>query len=116
MKKKEDRGSVVTKGILLPAAAVGTGMFAGSLMGGAAAKALSETPAMRQKLSRMSPAQKKAFLQRIRLVTGALGGTAGAGVSGISYSLLKKELDKRENASQKTAMYEAFFDELRGSV
>lgn len=116
MKKKEDRGSVIPKGILLPAAAVGAGMFAGSMMGGAAAKALSETPAMRQKLSRMSPAQRKVFLQRIRLATGALGGTAGAGVGAISQSMLKKELDKREKASQKTAMYEAFFDEMRGRV
>lgn len=116
MKKKEDRGSVIPKGILLPAAAVGAGMFAGSLMGGTLAKVLSETPGMAQKISRMTPAQKRVFLRRIRLATGAIGGTAGAGVSGISYSMLKKELDKREKASQKTAMYEAFFDELRGSV
>ena len=116
MKKKEDRGSIIPRGVLLPAAAVGAGMFAGSLMGGTAAKALSETPAMVQKLSRMNPAQKREFLRKIKLVTGALGGTAGAGVSGVSYAMLKKELDKREKASQKTAMYGAFFTEMRDSV
>jgi len=116
MKKTEDRGSVIGKGVIAPAVAVGAGMFAGSLMGATAAKALSRTPAMRQKLSRMSPAQKKKFLSRIRIATGALGGTAGAGVSGISYGMLKRELDKREKATQKTAMYGAFFVELGSNL
>ena len=116
MKKKEDRGSIIPKGVLLPAVGAGIGMYGGSLMGGTMAKVLSETPGMAQKISRMTPAQKRVFLRRIRLVTGALGGTAGAGVAGITQAMLKKEVDKREKALQKTAMYEAFFDELRGSV
>jgi len=113
---KEDTGSIVTKGILYPAAAVGSGMFLGSLAGGTLAKALAGTPGLSAKLKRMTPAQREVFLRRLRMGTGAIGGASGAGVSALSYSLLKKELDKREKASQKTAMYSAFFDELRASA
>ena len=116
MKKNQDSSSVVGKGVLLPAALAGAGMFTGSLVGGTAARALSRTPGMRQKLSRMSPAQKKVLLNRIAGITTALGGAAGAGVSGLSYGLMRKELDKKEKAMSKSAMYAGFFDELRRIV
>ena len=112
MKKNTDsRASVFGKGILLPAAAVGAGMFTGSLVGGTAARALARTPGMRQKLSRMTPAQKKRFLMTLASITTAIGGGAGAGVSGLSYAALKREMDKKE--AEKSAMYLGFFDEMR---
>lgn len=114
MKKTEDKASILGKGVLLPSAIVGAGMFTGSLVGGTAARSLLNTPGMRQRLSRMTPAQKQKFMKRLSSITTAVGGGAGAGVSGLSYSMLKKELDKRE--AEKSAMYRGFFSEMRSLV
>jgi hypothetical protein len=115
-KEKKDKGSVFGKGVVLPALGVGLGMYAGSAMGGTAARALANTPGLRQKLSRMTPAQKKKLLARVSYGTTAVGGVAGAGLGALIHDNVKKELAKKKGSSlQKTAMYLTCFDELRFS-
>ena len=110
MSKKDD-GRILTRGVLLPAAAVGGGLFAGSIVGGTAARALLRTPGMRRRISRMSPQERATFVRRVGMATGSVGGAAGAGVSGISYGMLKRELEKREKSkeNEKKASFESFF-------
>ena len=111
--KKQDRGSIL-RGALLPAAAVGVGIFGGSVIGSNLARAIVRTPGMEQ-FMKGSDAEKARFLQRLKMATGAIGGASGAATSGISYAMLQEEIDKRQRAkeSEKTAMYESFFEELR---
>lgn len=111
---KKDKDHIVTRGVLLPAAAVGSGLFLGSIVGGTSARALLRTPGMKRRIARMSPQERAAFVRRVGMATGSIGGAAGAGVSGISYGMLKRELDKREKRkeSEKKASFEAFFAEM----
>ena len=111
---KQDRGSIL-RGALLPAAAVGTGIFAGSILGANLSKAIVNTAGMKQFLRNATQEEKARFFRRLKLATGAVGGASGAATSGISYAMLQQELEKRKKAKEreKTAMYAAFFDELR---
>lgn len=101
--KNSDKGRPFSKGMLLPAAATGAGMFAGGMMGAAATRAVLRSPGMRQKLSRMSPAQRKAFREKALLVTNTAGNMAGAGTGYLAHSLFQDEMDKRKKDREKTA-------------
>ena len=112
MKNSDDKPRLISRGVILPAAAVGAGLFGGSVVGATLARGLSRTPGMVDKLRKMTPKQRKKFLRAISLITSSVGGAAGAGASGISYAMLQRELEKKK-AIEKKAMYDAFFDELR---
>lgn len=108
---KNEKGYPVLKGALVPAAAVGGGMFLGSMMGGTASRAVLNTPGMKQYLQRATPAQKKRLMSRIGTVSRGVGGATGGAISAISYKVLQDELKKKD--AEKTAMFLACFDELR---
>jgi hypothetical protein len=101
--QKKDEGRPFSRGMLLPAAATGVGMFAGGMMGAAGARAILRSPGMRQKLSRMSPAQRKAFREKALLVTNTTGNMAGAGAGYLSHALFQDEMDKRKKSREKSA-------------
>lgn len=111
--KKEDTGSPIIKGVLLPAAAVGGGMFLGSLAGGTLARAIQKSKKVQEVVGRMSPAERQKLLYRIRLGTTGIGTAAGAASSALAYRALQEELDKRKRSREKTAMYLACLSEIR---
>jgi hypothetical protein len=111
---KEEKGYPLLRGALAPAAAVGGGMFLGSVMGSTAARAVLRTPGMKQYLQRANPAQRRQLVDRITMATKGIGAVSGGAISGISYKILQDELKKRSpGSSEKTAMFLFCLKELR---
>lgn len=108
---KKERGYPTLKGAVVPAAAVGGGMYLGSLVGGTASRGIVNSKGMKQFLRRASRAEKKKMLSRITTISRGAGGIAGGAVSALAYKALQDELKKKD--AEKTAMFLACFDELR---
>lgn len=104
-KTDNDSYSPVLKGAILPALAVGGGLLAGSFLGGQAGRALVNTPRFRHFLENATPKQKQKLLSMITPVSGAIGAAGGAGSAAVAQALLDKQLRKRRERTEKTAMF-----------
>lgn len=76
-------------------AIAGVGTAGGYVGGGMLAKKLLKNRHFRAKLSKMSPAERNAYLNKIRIT----GGVAGSAAGGLSAYAMSKALDREKTAA-----------------
>ena len=76
-------------------AVAGAGSAVGYMGGGLVAKRILSSPGMRKKLSKMTKAERNAFLHKVRMA----GNVAGAAAGGLSSYAMSNALAKEKTAS-----------------
>jgi hypothetical protein len=93
--RKESKESIV-KIVGIPAISAGAGALVGALGGGYATRKILETPGVRARLLKMTPEQKRKFLQTAQRIGAGVAGSASALGSYALSEHIRDKMEKRE--------------------
>jgi|SaaInlStandDraft_7_1057024.scaffolds.fasta_scaffold00038_75 hypothetical protein len=91
-----DKKPTLLGAVLPPVLATGAGALVGGVAGGVATRAMLRSPGVRQRLSRMTPEQRRKLVQTVEMLGGPVIGTAGAVGSLATRDYLEAKLQKRK--------------------
>lgn len=95
----EEKKESLVKIVGIPTIAAGAGALLGGVAGGYTTRKVLESPGVRERLLRMSPEEKKKFLQTAQRIGGAVAGSASALGSLALSEHIRDKLRQREGTA-----------------